>query len=137
MTGFFFVPSSNAAKVFELAKHAFDDVTLFIQVPVAASLFFAIGFGWNHCRNLTLFKPIKQGIGFIPLVSQERARTTVLSMQTFSKSAWADTWASILSQTSNLRQLAKRVKTLFQCPNLSGRSPTARLRAKFRVLYGF
>ena len=51
MTGFFLVPSSNSAKAFELAKHAFGDVTLFIQVPVAASLFFAIGFGWNHGKQ--------------------------------------------------------------------------------------
>ena len=43
MTRFFLVPSSNAAKVFELAKHAFDDVTLFVQVPVAASLRLALG----------------------------------------------------------------------------------------------
>ncbi len=50
MTGFFLVASSNATKVLELAKHAFDDVTLLVQVPVTASLFLAIGLGWNHCR---------------------------------------------------------------------------------------
>ena len=38
------------------------------------------------------------------------ARTTVLSMQTFSKSALADTWAIILSQTPNRHQTSKALE---------------------------
>ena len=66
--------SSNTAKVLEFAQHAFDDAAFHVHVPVAASFFFAIDFGWDHRRNVMLFKPINQGIGVIPLVSQECAR---------------------------------------------------------------
>ena len=76
MTGFFLVPSGNAAKVFRLAKHAFNDVALFVQVRVAPSLYLAIGLGWSHCHNFTLPEPVKQRIGVIPIVSQECVRTT-------------------------------------------------------------
>ena len=38
------------------------------------------------------------------------AQTTVLSMQTFSKSALADTWAIVLSQTSNRLQTSKALE---------------------------
>ena len=78
MTGFFFVASSNAAKVFELAKHAFNDMTLLVQAPVAASLLLSVRLGWNHRHNLTLPKPLKQGISVIPLVRQQRASADVL-----------------------------------------------------------
>ena len=74
MTGFFLVPSSNAAKVFELAEHAFDDVTLLVQVPVTASLLLTVGLGRYHRRDVTLSEPVQQGIGVIPLVCQQRAR---------------------------------------------------------------
>lgn len=68
----------NSAKVLELAEHAFDDMALLVHVPVTASLHFAVGFGCNHCRDVTLYKSVEQGIGVIPFVSQQRAGACTL-----------------------------------------------------------
>ena len=174
------VAFGNSAKVLEFAEHAFDDMALLVHVPVTASLHFAFGFGWNHCRDVALYEPVEQDIGVIPFVSQQRAgahalheghglsdvrclasrqdkahgqtqricqrvnlatktatraaqrfssrvargraRTTVLSMQTFCISSLSETLASICSHTPNRLQLENRLNTLFQCPSLSGRS---------------
>ena len=74
MAGLFLVALGNAPKVLELAKHAFDDMALLVHVPVTASLHFAAGFGRYHGRDTTLPKPVKQGIGVISFVCQQRTR---------------------------------------------------------------
>ena len=48
-------------------------MALLVHMPVTASLHFAVGFGCNHCRDVTLYKSVEQGIGVIPFVSQQRA----------------------------------------------------------------
>lgn len=74
MAGFLLIAGGNPAKVFEFAKHAFDDMTLLVLVPVTASLHLSICLGRYHRRNVTLPEPVEQCIGVIPLVSQQRAR---------------------------------------------------------------
>ena len=71
MAGLFLIAGGNSAKVLEFAEHAFDDMALLVHVPVTASLHFAVGFGWNHCRDVTLYKPVKQGIGLNTLCQLE------------------------------------------------------------------
>ena len=60
---FFFIAGGNQTKVLEFSEHAFDDMALLVLVPVAASLHFAVGFGWNHCRDVSLPEPVEQGFG--------------------------------------------------------------------------
>ena len=67
MVGLFLIAGGNSAKVLEFTEPALDDMALPVHVPVTASLHFAVGFGWNHCRDVTLYKPVEQGIGLNPL----------------------------------------------------------------------
>ena len=76
MVGFLAMAAGNTAKVFKLVKHAFNDVTLFVQMPVAPFLFLAIGLEWNHRHNFTLSGSVKQSIGVTLLVSQTCIRAT-------------------------------------------------------------
>ena len=43
MAGLFLIADCNSAKVFQFAEHAFDDMALFIHIPVIASLHFPVG----------------------------------------------------------------------------------------------
>ena len=92
IAGFFLKARSNSAKVFALAEHALDHMTLLAQEPIA----------------------------LLP-AAQACARITVLSMQTFCKSALRVTLSKILSHTPNRLQLEKRLNTLFQRPRRAGR----------------
>ena len=51
MAGLFLKTRGDSAVILEPAKHAFDDMALLVQIPVAISLYFTIGFGRDHRCN--------------------------------------------------------------------------------------
>ena len=71
MAGLFLIAGGNSAKVFEFAKNAFDDMALLVHLPVTLSLHFAVGFGWDHCRDVALPEPVEQDVGLNPFVGQQ------------------------------------------------------------------
>jgi len=126
ISGELVVACGDGAKVLEFIEEALDQVALAIKREVAGTRFLAVGFGWNHRRDVAPLERFDEGVGIEGLVAKQRPW-----LDTFQQRLCASQIVCLASREHHLDRIAKRVDNSVDFGGQSAARAADRLLAVF------